>query len=125
MKVDLLVRGICRLVPGLPGLSENIRVKSVVGRFLEHHRVYWFHHGGKPRVYIGSADLMERNLDRRVEVLTPVLEARLIRRLQALLQRYIDDRARTREMQPDATYARLRQGPGDPDVHAQFMADEG
>ncbi len=123
VRVDLLVRGICRLIPGVPGLSENITVRSVVGRYLEHHRIYWFHHGGKPRVYLGSADLMERNLDRRVEVLTPVLDDELAGNLRdELLQAYLDDRARTREMQSDASYVRLRSGPDDFDVHEALMA---
>ena len=124
--VDLLVRGICRLIPGVPGMSDRIQVRSVIGRFLEHHRVYWFRHGGKPKVYLGSADLMERNLDRRVEVLAPVLDSAIAKRIRNhLLQRYLDDRGRTRVMQPDGTYVRLRASPDDVDVHDQFMADEG
>lgn len=124
VRVDLLVRGICRLIPGVPGMSETIRVRSVIGRFLEHHRVYWFQHGGKPKVYLGSADLMERNLDRRVEVLVPILSGTLRQRIRkVLLQRYLDDEARTREMQPDASYVRLRSSDDDVDVHEQFMVD--
>ncbi|HHO51675.1 MAG TPA: polyphosphate kinase 1 [Deltaproteobacteria bacterium] len=123
-RVDLLVRGICRLIPGKAGLSERISVRSVVGRFLEHTRVYWFQHGGDPKAYIGSADLMERNLDRRVEVLAPIVDPGIARWLrQVLLQRYLDDRARTHMMQPDTSYVRLRTSADDPDVHAQFMQD--
>jgi polyphosphate kinase len=124
VRIDLLVRGICSLVPGIPGVTDNVEVRSVVGRFLEHERVYFFHHGGERRVYIGSADWMERNLDRRIEVLVPILDPTLARWLRdVLLQRYLDDRARTRVMNPDGTYRRLRSSPDDPDVHEQFMAD--
>ncbi|MCA9568192.1 MAG: polyphosphate kinase 1, partial [Myxococcales bacterium] len=107
VQIDLLVRGICCLRPGIPGLSENIRVRSVVGRFLEHSRIYWFDNDGEPDCYIGSADWMDRNLDRRVEVLTPVEAPELRTYLRSLLQRYLDDVQRTRVMQPDGTYERL------------------
>jgi polyphosphate kinase len=121
VQIDLLVRGICCLRPGVPGLSENIRVRSVLGRFLEHSRVYWFGNNGSPEVYIGSADLMDRNLKNRIEVLAPVRDpahARWIR--EVFLQRYIDDTERTRLMQPDGSYHRLATGEG-LDVHQAFL----
>ena len=124
VEIDLLVRGICCLVPGVPGLSENIRVRSVVGRFLEHSRVYWFDGAGSPRAYIGSADLMDRNLNRRVEALVPVQSAALVTWLrEVFLERYLQDRRRTRVMSSDGSYERLESGQQGPDVHAQFLSD--
>ena len=122
VRVDLLIRGICRLRPGVPGLSENISVRSVIGRFLEHSRVYWFGNGGSPMVYIGSADVMERNLRRRVEVLVPIRNndhARWLR--EVLLQRYLHDSARSRIMQPDGTFVRITSPPDGLDVQASFL----
>ena len=77
--ITLIVRGVCRLRPGIPGVSDTIEVRSVVGRFLEHSRIFWFRHGGDERVYISSADWMQRNLDKRVELMTPVDDARHIK----------------------------------------------
>jgi hypothetical protein len=103
--VDLLVRGICCLRPGVPGLSENIRVTSIVGRFLEHSRIYYFQNGGSEEIYVGSADLMPRNIDRRVEVLFPVASPRLIRTLREdILSRYLADDATARHMRADGSY---------------------
>ena len=79
MKIDLIIRGVCVLRPGVPGISENITVRSIVGRFLEHSRIWYFENDGKPQVYIGSADLMERNLNKRVEAVCPVLDTRAAR----------------------------------------------
>ncbi|MCO4748251.1 MAG: polyphosphate kinase 1 [Proteobacteria bacterium] len=122
VEVDLLVRGICCLIPGLPGLSERIRVRSVVGRFLEHSRVYWFDNGGTADAYIGSADMMDRNMERRVEILAPLQDAELTHWLrETFLRAYLDDRGRTREMQSDGSYVRLRKAPEDPDVHRTFQ----
>jgi polyphosphate kinase len=124
--IDLLVRGVCGLLPGVPGLSEHTRVRSVIGRFLEHSRVFWFHHGGDPVVLLGSADLMGRNLHRRLEVLVPVEDRKLRRWLREVyLQRYLDDVGRSRRMLPDGTWTRVRDevGHAEPDVHQQFLAD--
>ena len=105
--VDLLVRGICCLRPGLAGVSDNIRVISIVGRFLEHSRIFWFRNGGAEEVYLGSADLMPRNLNRRVEVLFPVTSPRLVARLRGeILETYLADRAGARHMQSDGSYTR-------------------
>ena len=107
--VDLVIRGICCLRPGMPGISENIRVRSIVGRFLEHSRVYYFHNRGNSQLYIGSADLMPRNLDRRVEVLFPV-EDESHRHLivDNLLQSYLQDTTQAQELLADGSYVPLR-----------------
>ncbi len=102
--VDLIVRDSCRLRPGVPGISDNIRVISVVGRFLEHSRVYYFHNGGHDEYYIGSADCMKRNLVSRVEVLTPVEPKELQAELRTILDMLLDDQRSAWEMQPDGTY---------------------
>ncbi len=110
--VDLLVRDTCRLRPGVPGLSENIRVLSIVGRFLEHARVLYFLNGGKPEYYIGSADMMKRNLESRVEVLTPIESPRLQSDLRYVLDTQLGDHRSAWEMQPDGTYLRREAGKG-------------
>jgi polyphosphate kinase len=108
VQVDLLVRGLCCLRPGLPGVSENIRVTSIVGQFLEHSRIYYFRNGGAEEVYAGSADLMPRNLTRRVETLFPVESLKLVRRLRdEVLGTYLADGAKARLMQSDGTYSRI------------------
>lgn len=109
VRVDLIVRGICCLRPGIKGISDNIEVISIVGRFLEHSRVYYFENGGDPLVYMGSPDLMQRNLDRRVEILfpieDPVLREHVVRDILAVL---LADNAQARRLRPDGTYERLR-----------------
>jgi polyphosphate kinase len=107
--VDLIVRGMCCLRPGVPGMSENIHVRSIVGRFLEHSRVYYFRNGGNEQIYLGSADLMPRNLDRRVEVLFPIENRRLIRQLRDhVLDVCLADNVKARLMQADGTYLRAQ-----------------
>lgn len=108
VKIDLLIRGICCLRPGLKGISENIRVISIVGRFLEHSRIYYFQNAGKSDVYLGSADLMPRNIDRRVEILFPVEEAQMRQDIvDHILGVYLKDTANAHELQADGRYIPL------------------
>jgi polyphosphate kinase len=109
--IDLLVRGVCRLRPGVPGLSTNIHVRSVVGRFLEHSRVFWFHAAGEDRVFASSADWMERNLFRRVEVLWPIDdEVQKMRLVEETLSLYLADNVRAWELGSDGNYVRAKPG---------------
>jgi polyphosphate kinase len=111
VQIDLIVRGVCCLRAGVKGLSENIRVRSIVGRFLEHTRIFWFHAGGKELVYCASADWMSRNLLRRVETCFPVEDARLKQKvIDEGLQPYLTDNAQAWELQPDGSYARAAAG---------------
>ncbi len=122
VQVDLLVRGICCLRPGIPGVSENIRVTSIVGRFLEHSRMFCFRNGGDHQVYVGSADLMPRNLNRRVEVLFPLSSPRLVRRVRdEILNRYLRDDAAARHMRSDGSYTPKPRN-GRHDSQAWFLA---
>jgi polyphosphate kinase len=105
--IDMIVRGVCCLRPGIPGISDRIRVRSIVGRFLEHSRLYYFENEGDPEVYFGSADLMERNLDRRVEVLCPVLDPDLRKHLHdTVLAAVCADTERAWTLRTDGSYAR-------------------
>jgi polyphosphate kinase len=127
VSVDLIVRGVCSLRPGIPGVSESIRVRSILGRFLEHSRIYYFHNGGEEKIYIGSADLMPRNLNRRVEVLFPIENARIVRRIRdKILEKYLADQAAARIMQPDGAFIRQVHKPGRKVLNAQewFMKHE-
>ncbi len=120
VKIDLIVRGMCCLRPGIPGVSENIRVISVVGRFLEHSRIYYFHNAGNEQIYLGSADLMPRNIDRRVEVLFPVEDWRIIRYLRdEVLETYLISNQKTRLLNPDGSYEMLQPQPGQPLINVQ------
>jgi len=120
VRIDLIVRSMCCLRPGIRGVSDTIRVTSIVGRFLEHSRIFWFRNGGSEEVYLGSADLMMRNLDRRVEILFPVSNFRLIRHLRDdVLATYLADSVKARVMTSDGAYTRVPQGDGAQRVDAQ------
>ena len=124
--IDLIVRGVCMLKPGVAGLSETIRVRSVVGRLLEHSRVFHFHNGGEDEIYIGSSDWMTRNLDRRVEVVAPVLDAGLRRYLKdVVLAAYLRDNVNARELRPDGSYARVLPAPGEEPFDSQTHFEGG
>ena len=125
VRVDLMVRGICCLRPGIKGVSERIRVTSLVGRFLEHSRIYYFGNGGADVMYLGSADLMPRNLDRRVETLFPVEDPTLRRRLLRILAIYRRDTANTRLLHPNGSYTRVAAaGVRAFDAQAYFIAHD-
>ena len=107
VKIDLIVRDTCRLRPGVPGLSETVRVVSIVGRFLEHGRVYYFRNGGAEEYLIGSADCMKRNLESRVEVVAPVEDPALRKELRTVLDLQLKPNRAAWEMHSDGTYVRL------------------
>jgi polyphosphate kinase len=110
VQIDLLVRGICALRPGVRGVSDNIRVRSIVGRFLEHSRIFYFANGGEEEIYIGSADWMPRNLYERVEVLVPLRDEMLRERVRReILDAYLADNRKARILLKDATYIRAWQ----------------
>jgi polyphosphate kinase len=119
VRIDLIVRGICRLRPGVPGVSDNIRVRSIVGRFLEHPRVWMFQNGRRRAYYIGSADLMPRNLDRRVEVVTPVDDPELTARLQEILDIMLADNLQAWELREDGTWERRHPATGEQPIATQ------
>ncbi|HLY59843.1 MAG TPA: hypothetical protein VKV95_03665 [Terriglobia bacterium] len=121
VKVELVVRGICCL---RPGVSDNIRVTSVVGRFLEHSRVFYFRNGGAEEIYLGSVDLMRRNLSHRIEIIFPVKNPKLLRRLKDTLGVYLSDQAKAQHLQADGTYnhSAERGQPGAVNCQAALLA---
>lgn len=128
VKIDLLVRGMCCLRPGIKGISDNIRVTSIVGRFLEHSRIYYFHNAGDEQVFLGSADVRTRNLDRRVEILFPIENARLVRHIRDdILKIYLADNVKARQLLPDGSYVRVKPEAGQEKINAQewFIAHRG
>jgi len=116
VRVDLIIRGICCLRPGVPGVSDNIRVISIVGRFLEHSRAFWFQNNGQDEVYIGSADWMPRNLDRRVEAVAPIEDAQHRRTMREVLELMWEDNRQAWDLLPDGTYRQRRPPPGGPEL---------
>jgi len=111
LKVNLLVRGVCCLRPGIPGVSENIRVLAYVGRFLEHHRMYYFRIGDEEKYFCASADLMERNLYHRIEIMFPIQDEECKKRIkQEIVKNYLKDNCNTWEMQADGNYIPINQG---------------
>ena len=119
VKIDLIIRGICCLKPGVPGLSDNIRAISILDRFLEHARLIYFHNDGKAEYYLASADWMQRNLDRRIELLFPVVDKRLHEHLASFLELQLHDNAKSRLLKPDCTNTRLQPAKGAPRVRVQ------
>lgn len=122
VRIELIIRGTCCLRAGIPGLSENIRVLSIVGRFLEHSRIFYFNNAGNEEIYVGSADWMNRNLDRRVETLFPIEDAQLRLRIRdQILGIYLRDNVRARQLTPDGTYRRLTPEPGENPIDSQEL----
>jgi polyphosphate kinase len=124
VKIDLIVRGVCCLRPQVEGLSQNIRVMSVIGRFLEHSRIFYFSNGGQEQIFIGSADWMPRNLDTRVEVITPIEDHHLIQELKQILDITLADNRQAWDLQPDGTYTQRHPQEGEPELTSQkrFMS---
>jgi polyphosphate kinase len=112
VKIRLNIRGVCCLKPGVEGLSENISVVSIVDRYLEHARILRFHHGGDDLVFISSADWMQRNLDRRIELLAPIEDTHCKQRLMAILDTYFEDNVKSRQLKADGSYSRPKKGKG-------------
>ena len=125
VQIDLIIRGHCAMRPGLPGFSESLRVISILGRFLEHDRVYYFHDAGRPQLFIGSADWRSRNLNSRIELVTPVFAPALQARLIAVLELALTDNRLAWDMQPDGSYVLRQQAEGDPErsFHDMLLAE--
>ena len=121
VKIELLIRDTCRVIAGVPGLSENITVTSIVGRFLEHARIYYFYNNGEEAYYIGSADLMHRNLESRVEVIAPIEAEHIREKLDYFLTTQLNDLDNAWTMQPDGSYRRRNNPRNKPGAQQQFM----
>lgn len=124
VKIDLVVRGICCLKTGIPGISDNITVRSIVGDFLEHSRIFYFHNNGFEEVYMGSADWMPRNLDKRVEILFPVEDVSLKEEVIHIMDILLRDNKKAREMQADGTYKRVARRGKEPLSAQEYFCEE-
>ncbi len=120
IKVDLVIRGICCLVPGLPGVSENIVVRSIIGRFLEHSRIYIFHNSGKPKVYLSSADCMPRNFFKRIEVMFPILDEKIQQKIFKIIDIILKDNVKARILGSDGVYRKLSPAEGEIPIDSQM-----
>ncbi len=127
VNIDLIVRGVCMLRPGVPGLSENIRVRSIIGRFLEHHRIFYFLAGGKETVYLSSADWMERNFFKRIELAFPILDPKLKKRVVTEgLKFYLADNQQGWDMNSQGVYQRRRASRSKPhNAQGELMVNRG
>lgn len=123
VEIDLIIRGICCLIPGIQGVSDNIRVISVIGRFLEHSRIFYFYNQGQEAIFMGSADWMPRNLDRRVEAVTPIEDPRLMDELKAILHIMLEDNRQAWDMQSDGSFIQRQPAKNEPErgTHARLM----
>ncbi|RFU64008.1 RNA degradosome polyphosphate kinase [Peribacillus glennii] len=124
VKIDLIIRGICCLRPGIDGVSENIRVRSIVGRFLEHSRIYYFHHNGIEKIFLSSADLMTRNMEKRVEIAFPIYDEELKGRVKQILAIQLADNVKAREQDPFGIYTHVKKKPGEEEVDSQMKLFE-
>ncbi|GBF50202.1 polyphosphate kinase [Leptospira ryugenii] len=120
VKIDLIIRGICCLRPGIPKISENIEVRSIIGRYLEHSRIYHFHNAGNSEVFLASADCMPRNFQRRIEVMFPILAEKHKKRINKIFELLLRDNTQARVLLPDGSYQRLSPGDDDPAVNSQI-----
>jgi polyphosphate kinase len=121
VKIDLIVRGICCLRPRIPGVSENIRVRSIVGRFLEHSRIYYFHHNGEEKVFLSSADMMTRNMEKRVEILFPIFAEDLKKRIMKILSIMLSDNVKAREQDQNGNYHYVKRREGEEEIDSQLV----
>ncbi|MFC3884024.1 RNA degradosome polyphosphate kinase [Bacillus songklensis] len=120
VKIDLIIRGICCLRPGIKGVSENIKVRSIVGRFLEHGRIYYFHHNGEEKTFLSSADMMTRNMENRVEILFPILDDHLKERIHDWLSVMLADNVKAREQDPEGNYHYVKRTEQEPMINSQL-----